>query len=149
MVPSFCFRRSSYCSIAGRARILRLSRCAPNLTLTMPTWCQKAHLPLFALQSCLEAVARMPFWPSKAKKSKKGKAAATTQGEGDEEVEPIDILTDVIIGFLEASTSYMRTIANQVFGCLSPLVKQSTIDLLVAVRRLPANLAVSLVYSIC
>ncbi|KAF6764792.1 DNA-directed DNA polymerase [Ephemerocybe angulata] len=98
-----------------------------------------------AFESCLEAVSRMPFWPSKSKKSKKKadkKGKDKEEGE-DEEVEPIDVLTDVIIGFLEASTSYMRTIANQAFGYLSALVKESTVDLLVAQleRRSPAELA--------
>lgn len=93
-----------------------------------------------AIESCLEAVSRMPFWPSKKsmkerkeKKAKKGKEAAQEDAPVEEEHEPIDVLTDVIIGFLEASTSYMRTIANVAFGYLSALVKESTVDLLVAV----------------
>ncbi|KAJ3542423.1 hypothetical protein NMY22_g3527 [Coprinellus aureogranulatus] len=92
----------------------------------------------------------MPFWPAKKskkdkkeKKSKKGKEPAQEEVSAEDEHEPIDVLTDVIIGFLEASTSYMRTIANVAFGYLSALVKESTVDLLVAQleRRSPAELA--------
>ncbi|KAJ2925203.1 hypothetical protein H1R20_g11861, partial [Candolleomyces eurysporus] len=104
-----------------------------------------------AVESCIEAISRMPFWPSKTKKSKKkGKEkekqkVKEVEGEGEEEIEPIDLLADVIIGFLEASTSYLRTIANQAFGYLAALVKESTVDLLVSQleRRTPAELAES------
>ena len=81
----------------------------------------------------------MPFWPSKSKKSKKkGKEKENSkikevEGDEEEEIEPIDLLADVIIGFLEASTSYLRTIANQAFGYLAAMAKESTIDLLVSV----------------
>ena len=93
-------------------------------------------------QSCIDAVARLPFWPPKSKKSKKDKKGKDkveeeeAQAVGDDDLQPIDVLTDVIIGFLEASTAYMRTIANQAFGYLSSLVKASTVDLLIAVRFL-------------
>ena len=33
--------------------------------------------------------------------------------------EPVDILVDTIIGFLEKSTAYLRTVGNQVFSLLS------------------------------
>ncbi|KAJ2917228.1 hypothetical protein MD484_g3188, partial [Candolleomyces efflorescens] len=102
-----------------------------------------------AVESTIGAISRMPFWPSKSKKSKKkGKErenskAKEVEGDEEEEIEPIDLLADVIIGFLEASTSYLRTIANQAFGYLAAMAKESTIDLLVSQleRRTPAELA--------
>lgn len=57
----------------------------------------------------------------------------------DEEVaepEPVDLLVDTIIGFLESGTSYLRTIGNQVFALLSGSIKESTVDLIVAVRMM-------------
>lgn len=47
--------------------------------------------------------------------------------------EPVDILVDTIIGFLERSTAYLRTVANQVFALLSDSVKHSTVDLILTV----------------
>lgn len=56
---------------------------------------------------------------------------------------PVDVLTDTIIGYLEKSTAQMRTVANHVFGLISGLVEESTIDLILEVS-LKAH---SLVYS--
>jgi DNA polymerase phi len=47
--------------------------------------------------------------------------------------EPVDILVDTIIGFLEKSTAYLRTVGNQGFSLLSGSVKNTTIDLILAV----------------
>ena len=106
------------------------------LSLILLQYCGEGQ-DVEAIESCLEAVSRMPFWPAKKSKEKKGKkskgATAGEEAQAEEEHEPIDVLTDVIIGFLEASTSYLRTIANVAFGYLSVLVKESTVDLLVAV----------------
>jgi DNA polymerase phi len=59
----------------------------------------------------------------------------TRRKEGGSESEPIDLLVDTIIGFLEKGTSYTRSIGNQSFALLSGLVKESTIDLVVTVCR--------------
>lgn len=53
----------------------------------------------------------------------------------DPRLEPIDLLVDTIIGLLEKGTSYARNIANQSFTLLSGLVKESTVDLIVTVRK--------------
>jgi DNA polymerase phi len=62
--------------------------------------------------------------------SKKFSIAAEPEPEPD----PIDVLVDTIIGFLERSTAYMRTFGNQAFALLSGSVKDSTIDLILAVN---------------
>jgi hypothetical protein len=49
-------------------------------------------------------------------------------------IEPIDVLVDVIIGFLEKGTAYMRAAGNQSFSLLSGAVKDSTINLILSVR---------------
>ncbi|KDR81783.1 hypothetical protein GALMADRAFT_221648 [Galerina marginata CBS 339.88] len=56
--------------------------------------------------------------------------------------EPVDVLVDTVIGFLEKSTAYMRTVGNQVFSLLSGSVKDTTIDLIVTQleRRDPSEL---------
>jgi hypothetical protein len=59
-----------------------------------------------------------------------------TKKEEDSESEPIDLLVDTIIGFLEKGTSFTRSIGNQSFALLSGLVRESTIDLIVMVGRI-------------
>lgn len=56
--------------------------------------------------------------------------------EDSEEIEPIDLLVDIIISFLEKGTAYMRTIANQVFSLLTKSVKDTTIEVLLTVSKL-------------
>lgn len=58
-------------------------------------------------------------------------------GETPPEVtpEPVDVFVDIIIGFLEKPTAYMRTVGNQVFSLLSGAVEESTIDLILSVCR--------------
>lgn len=67
------------------------------------------------------------------KKSKKGRKSAGADEEAEAEPEPVDVFVDTIIGFLEKSTAYMRTVGNQVFALLSGAVQESTIDLIVTV----------------
>ena len=54
-------------------------------------------------------------------------------GSGDATLEPIDVFIDAIIGFLEKSTTYLRTISNQSFSLLCGSVRDTTIDLILAV----------------
>ena len=68
------------------------------------------------------------FGSTKAPKKKK-------ENDGDADRAPIDILVDIIIGLLENSTNYKRTIANQSFTMLSALVADSTVDLILAVSK--------------
>lgn len=71
----------------------------------------------------------------KKKKSRKSGA----DGVLNTESEPIDIIVDSLIGFLEHSSAYLRTVANQVFSLLSSKVQESTIDLILAVSILCQN----------
>ena len=80
-----------------------------------------------ARQSCADAVSRM--FPAVAKKSKKARKSEGAEGEP----EPVDVLVDTVIGFLDQATAYMRAVANQVFALLSSSVQESTIDLILAV----------------
>jgi DNA polymerase phi len=48
--------------------------------------------------------------------------------------EAVDILVDIIIGFLEKSTAYLRAVGKQAFTLLSGSVRSTTIDLILAVR---------------
>ncbi|KAG9226432.1 hypothetical protein CCMSSC00406_0003311 [Pleurotus cornucopiae] len=83
------------------------------------------------LSACIEGITKM--FPEKKKKSKKEKVETT-------DPEPIDILADVIIGFMERSTNYLRTVGSQVFGLLSESVTSTTVDLILTQleRRDPA-----------
>ena len=80
------------------------------------------------IQACIDGVVH--FVPS----GKKGKKSQRS-GDGTDESapEPIDLLVDMIIGFMEKSTAYLRTLGNQAFGLLSDAVKESTIDLILTV----------------
>lgn len=68
-----------------------------------------------------------------ADNKKKDKTKDPTQDATTDE--PVDVLVDTIIGFLEKSTAYIRTVGNQVFSLLSGSVKDTTIDLILAVSQ--------------
>ncbi|OBZ75369.1 DNA polymerase V, partial [Grifola frondosa] len=94
------------------------------------------------LESCIDGASRM--FPVETKKSKKSRKSIGEQDKGKEKElpEPVDVLVDTIIGFLENATSYMRAVANQVFSLISGAVQESTIDLILTQleRRDPAEL---------
>lgn len=96
-----------------------------------------------ALESCVDGASRMfPVESKKAKKARKATSGATQEEDADAP-EPVDVLVDTVIGFLEKATAYMRAVANQVFALLAGAAKESTIDLILAQleRRDPAELA--------
>ena len=78
--------------------------------------------------------------PAEAKKGKKGRkssgAPAEEKGKEKEVPEPVDVLVDTVIGFLEKGTAYVRAVANQVFALLAGAVQASTIDLILTVSAL-------------
>ena len=80
-------------------------------------------------QTCIDGASRMLLVDNDRKK----KDRKTKELSGDVTDEPVDILVDTIIGFLEKSTAYIRTVGNQVFSLLSGSVKDTTIDLILAV----------------
>ncbi|KAG7452647.1 uncharacterized protein BT62DRAFT_958631 [Guyanagaster necrorhizus] len=79
------------------------------------------------LESCIDLVERL-FPRNKTSKKK----AAKVDDDNEEAPEPIDGLIDIIIGLLEKPTAYLRVIVNQAFASLSALVKESSIDLILA-----------------
>ena len=60
------------------------------------------------------------------------------KGKDKELPEPVDVLVDTVIGFLEKGTAYLRAAANQVFALLSGSVQESTIDLILTVSSFRA-----------
>ena len=70
------------------------------------------------------------MFPAESKKNKKSRKSS---GTSEDATEPVDVLVDTVIGFLEQATAYMRAVANQVFTLLSGCVQESTIDLILAV----------------
>lgn len=68
-----------------------------------------------------------------ASKKRSGPRRSSIDGDAEEDAEPVDVLVDSIIGMLEQSTAYLRTVANQVFSLLSGSVKGTTIDLILRV----------------
>jgi hypothetical protein len=47
--------------------------------------------------------------------------------------EPIDVLVDIIIGYLEKGTAFMRAVGNRSFTLLSGAIKESTVNLILTV----------------
>jgi DNA polymerase phi len=70
------------------------------------------------------------MFPTQNKKARKSNSQSAT----DSQHEPVDILVDTIIGYLEKSTAYMRVVGNQVFELLSGVIQSSTMDLILTVR---------------
>lgn len=79
-----------------------------------------------SVQSCIDSSLQIVREPSS--KKKKGRTSAVEETPANE---PVDVLVDALIGHLEKSTAYMRTVSNQVFSLLSGSVKASTVDLIV------------------
>ncbi|THH32974.1 hypothetical protein EUX98_g1203 [Antrodiella citrinella] len=76
-----------------------------------------------ALEDCTDAARRL--FPEKKKKK-------ASSSETDSHAEPIDVLIDIVIRFLEAGTNFMRSVANQTFTLLSGSLEAGSIDLIVA-----------------
>lgn len=84
-------------------------------------------------QATHEATSKMFSSEKPPKKSKKSKAQSTTLSE--DEPLPIDILVDVIIGFLENASAFTRSAANESFSRVTSAVQGSTIDLILSVSE--------------
>ncbi|KAE9400753.1 hypothetical protein BT96DRAFT_857021 [Gymnopus androsaceus JB14] len=100
------------------------------LASSLQQYCSEELVQLETIQSCVDAAIR-GFSLEQEKTKKKKSRPSTAAAEDDEATpEPIDVLVDTIIGFMEKSTAYMRTVGNQVFSLISGEVKSSTIDLI-------------------
>jgi DNA polymerase phi len=66
-----------------------------------------------------------------SKKSKKSRSKSAPPSE--DEPSPIDILVDVIIGFLENANAFTRSVANESFSRVTSAVQGSTVDLILSV----------------
>ncbi|KAF9053534.1 hypothetical protein BDZ89DRAFT_1056125 [Hymenopellis radicata] len=76
------------------------------------------------LESCTNYAQHFVVKP-KSKKSKKDKVDTESPA-------PIDGLVDALIGMLEKSSSYLRTLGNNAFSLLSGSVTETSIDLILA-----------------
>ncbi|TFK27400.1 DNA-directed DNA polymerase, partial [Coprinopsis marcescibilis] len=121
--------REQYSEVAKGTELLLLA-------LVVQLYCEGDST---TLETIIEAIGRFSFLEKKSKKKKTKSAEPEPEGT----YTPIDVLADVIIGFLEGDTPYMRSIVNQAFGYISGAVEESTLDLLIAQleRRSPAELA--------
>lgn len=94
-------------------------------------------------QSCIDS-AKLAFLspsPKKSKKCKKERASVSAVDADPSSPPPIDVFVDAIIGFLEKSSStsgLLRTVGKQAFSLLSGMVQESTVDLILSVRRVSA-----------
>ncbi|KAJ7582854.1 DNA polymerase phi-domain-containing protein [Mycena floridula] len=92
-----------------------------SIILKMRCSDEQAAADIQSLQACTQAAKRMFSNKTKARTS-----------SDEAEPLPVDVMVDVIIGFLEKSTAYMKTMANHVFALLSSSVEAPTIDLILA-----------------
>ncbi|KAJ6455722.1 DNA polymerase phi-domain-containing protein [Mycena sanguinolenta] len=101
---------------------------------------ERPDADMTTLEDCLDASTRM-FFPTKKSKGKKAQRAV--EDSADTPLEPVDIIVDAIIGFLEKSTAFLRAVGNQVFSLISGSVQASTVDLILSQleRRNPSELA--------
>lgn len=82
------------------------------------------------LEDCLQSFTRMfDLAPKSPKKKKKATALADKENE-KEQYKPIDVVVDILIGYLENSNALMRAISGQVFAALCSRVEESTVELL-------------------
>lgn len=84
------------------------------------------------LKSCTKAVSRI----RKAKKQSKRASAAD-----EEEPDAVDVLVDIIIGFMETATAFSRSLAKLVFSNITNDLTEGSIDLLLAVRSVSLKFA--------
>ncbi|KAL1748073.1 DNA polymerase phi-domain-containing protein [Schizophyllum fasciatum] len=76
------------------------------------------------LETCVEAATRLY---SESKKTKKARKSAAADAD---EPPAVDVLVDVIIGFLEKGNAYLRACGNKAFSLLTGVVRESTVDLI-------------------
>ncbi|GJJ11974.1 hypothetical protein Clacol_006212 [Clathrus columnatus] len=76
------------------------------------------------IEVCVTNIERLLPKKSSPKKKKQ------EQTSDDPEPTPITALVDTLIGYLDKSTLYLRTIANQTFSLLTSLVDRESIDLI-------------------
>jgi DNA polymerase phi len=89
------------------------------------------NLIVVVIQTCIAAAVTM-FSTDKSENRRK---SHTLPQPDSDSPKPIDMLVDVLIGFLEKSTSYLRAMANKIFLCIASAATETTIDLIVAVSN--------------
>ncbi|KAG9318874.1 DNA polymerase phi-domain-containing protein [Chiua virens] len=91
-------------------------------------------------EATLEATSKMFSSEKTPKKTKKAKVQPTPISTN--EPLPIDILVDVIIGFLENASAFTRSVANESFSRVTSAVQGGTVDLILSQleRRDPSDL---------
>ncbi|KAF8447475.1 DNA polymerase phi-domain-containing protein [Boletus edulis BED1] len=106
------------------------------LSFLLQCRCGKAD-SLENLEPVLDATSNM--FPSE-KMPKKSKSHPTPLSEDDPS--PIDVLVDVIVGFLEKASAFTRSVANESFSRVTGAVQGSTVDLILSQleRRDPSDL---------
>lgn len=90
----------------------------------------RINLIVVMIQTCIAAAATMFSTDNKSKNRRKSHTISQPDSDSPK---PIDMLVDVLIGFLEKSTSYLRAMANKSFSCIASAATETTIDLIVAV----------------
>ncbi|KAG6331293.1 hypothetical protein ID866_7798 [Astraeus odoratus] len=91
------------------------------------------------LEACFNATSRMLASYKSTKTRKKEQSSPPP----DIEAEPIDILVDLLIGYLESASAFTRSVANEAFSRVTGAVQESTLNLILTQleRRDPAELA--------
>lgn len=85
-----------------------------------------------SLEMCVDAITQMfTPKPKESNKSRKSGVVVSTDSADSSDVPPVDILVDLLIGFLETSNGYMRASANQAFTLLAKCITASALDLVI------------------
>ena len=95
--------------------------------------CSSAHVRFPVLmrrvQNCLNVTERLI--PSG--KTKKKSASENNMDIDPNDVPPVDEIVDILIGFLEGSTSFSRTVATFTFAHLTTEIRRTTVDFILKV----------------
>ena len=88
------------------------------------------HSPSYMVQECNATAKSFISSTGDSKKNSKKRQAEDTS---EEDRPPIDFIVDIIIGLLERSTAFPKSLANLCFAMISSLLTKSSVDLILAV----------------
>ncbi|KAL0096977.1 DNA polymerase phi-domain-containing protein [Phycomyces blakesleeanus] len=88
---------------------------------------EEAQSVLGELLDCYEKIfAKKAVKPTKAKKSKKAAAAEEEEGQP----EPIEVIVDILVGFLTNPSHVLKNLADQIFEIFSPMMTKQALQTL-------------------
>jgi DNA polymerase phi len=85
---------------------------------------------LAELTDCYEKTFAAPVAPKKTTKKSTKKAAAVAEEEEEEQVDPIDVIVDILVSFLTNESPVLKNLAEQVFEIFSHKLTKQSLEML-------------------